>query len=47
MVIEKLKTANMNSDNFSVITTQRGNAEIIFKDYHFGLKRKNNQNSGQ
>ncbi|UJR17465.1 hypothetical protein I4U23_004360 [Adineta vaga] len=30
----------MNSDNFFVITTQREKEGIIFKDYHFGLKRK-------
>ena len=31
----------MKSDNFSMITTQRGNKGIISKDHHFGLKRKN------
>ncbi|CAF1540199.1 unnamed protein product [Adineta ricciae] len=31
----------MNSDNFFVISTQRENEGIIFKDYHFGLKRRN------
>ena len=35
----------MNSDHFSTITTQRGNEGIIFKDYHFGLKRTNKNGS--
>ena len=35
----------MNLDEFSMITTQRGNDGIIFKDYHFGLKRANKNGS--
>lgn len=35
----------MDSNNFCTITTNRGNQGIIFKQYHFGLKRTNKNGS--
>ena len=32
----------VNNDSFSTITTQSDNNEIMFKSYHFGVKRTNN-----
>ena len=43
--MNKMAMASVNSDTFFAISTKRGNDGIIFKNYHFGLKRENKNGS--